>query len=260
MNSKPFKEELIHTQKVSVIIPAYNSASTLKEAIDSVLDQGVEVEIIVMDDASKDNTLEVLKPYNDKIKIFTALKNQGVAYSRYHGIRHASHEWIAFLDSDDAWNPGKLKHQLQMCLEKDALICATARELANEHGESLNRILEVKDKITYQDILKTNSITNSSILMRKEVALEVPLFDSSLHEDYLMWLTLLKKYGYAIGINEPYVRYRISSTSKSGNKLKSAKMHFNTQRAFNIPLIQVMFNMIPYAYNGLKKHGRLKRK
>jgi teichuronic acid biosynthesis glycosyltransferase TuaG len=260
MNSKPFNEEPVNHQKVSVIIPTYNSASTLKEAIDSALTQDVEVEIIVMDDASKDTTFKVLQSYNEKIKVFTALTNQGVAYSRYHGIRHASHEWIAFLDSDDAWNRGKLKHQLQLCLEKEALICATARELVNEHGESLNRIVEVNDKISYQDILRTNSITTSSILMRREIALEVPLFDSSLHEDYLMWLTLLKKYEYAMGINIPYVRYRVSSTSKSGNKLKSAIMHFNTQRAFNIPLIRVILNMIPYAYHGLKKHGRLKRK
>lgn len=245
---------------ISVIIPTYNSAKTIQETLDGVLAQNVGLEVIVMNDASTDHTLEILESYQDKIKVFTAEKNQGVAASRYQGIRHAKHDWIAFCDSDDVWKEGKLKHQLKVCLETNAVLCATARELIDEGGQSLNRIIEVHDIITYDDMLKTNSINNSSILMKKEVALEVPLFDSSLHEDYLMWLTILKKHQIARGINIPYVRYRVSTTSKSGNKLKSAIMHFKSQRAFKIPLFKVVLNMIPYTYHGFKKHGRLKKK
>jgi teichuronic acid biosynthesis glycosyltransferase TuaG len=245
---------------ISVIIPTYNSAKTLKETLVGVFAQDVELEVIVMDDASTDQTQKILEEYQDKIRVFTASKNQGVAASRYQGIRHASHDWIAFCDSDDVWREGKLKHQLQVCLDTKAVLCATARELMDEDGQSLNRIIEVYDIITYDDMLKTNSINNSSILMKKEVALEVPLFDSALHEDYLMWLTILKKHQIARGINIPYVRYRVSTTSKSGNKLKSALMHFRSQRAFKIPLFKVVLNMIPYTYHGFKKHGRLKKK
>jgi teichuronic acid biosynthesis glycosyltransferase TuaG len=245
---------------ISVIIPTYNSAKTIKETLDGVLAQDVGLEVIVMNDASTDQTLEILEAYQDKIKVFTAEKNQGVAASRYQGIRHATHDWIAFCDSDDVWKEGKLKHQLIVCLETNAVLCATARELIDEGGQSLNRMIEVHDIITYDDMLKTNSINNSSILMKKDVALEVPLFDSSLHEDYLMWLTILKKHQIARGINIPYVRYRVSTTSKSGNKFKSAIMHFKSQRAFKIPLFKVVLNMIPYTYHGFRKHGRLKRK
>jgi teichuronic acid biosynthesis glycosyltransferase TuaG len=245
---------------VSIIIPTYNSAHTIQETLEGVFKQDVSMEVIVMNDASTDETLKILEAYQDKIKVFSAEKNQGVALSRYQGIRHATHEWIAFCDSDDVWIEGKLRHQLKVCLETNAVLCATARELMDEHGASLNRIIEVYDIITYEDMLKTNAINNSSILMKKEVAMDVPLFDSSLHEDYLMWLTILKKYHIARGINIPYVRYRVSTSSKSGNKLKSAIMHFRTQRAFKLPLYRVMFNMIPYAYHGFKKHGRLKKK
>jgi teichuronic acid biosynthesis glycosyltransferase TuaG len=245
---------------VSIIIPTYNSAHTIQETLEGVFKQDVSMEVIVMNDASTDETLKILEAYQDKIKVFSAEKNQGVASSRYQGIRHATHEWIAFCDSDDVWIEGKLRHQLKVCLDTNAVLCATARELMDEHGVSLNRIIEVYDIITYEDMLKTNAINNSSILMKKEVAMGVPLFDSSLHEDYLMWLTILKKYHIARGINIPYVRYRVSTSSKSGNKLKSAIMHFRTQRAFKLPLYRVMFNMIPYAYHGFKKHGRLKKK
>src|SRR3990170_3473675 len=99
--------------KVSVIIPAYNSARFLPEAIESVLAQTYkDYGIIVIDDGSTDNTKETLEPYFDKIK-YIYQQNQGAASARNTAIRHSQGEYIAFLDADDVWLPEKLHIQVE---------------------------------------------------------------------------------------------------------------------------------------------------
>lgn len=101
--------------KVSVIIPAYNAENCITEAIDSILNQHYKsLEIIVVNDCSRDETLEVLKRYTDKLTILTNKTNMGASYSRNQGIKIASGEYIAFLDADDIWYPNKLSRQIQI--------------------------------------------------------------------------------------------------------------------------------------------------
>jgi glycosyltransferase involved in cell wall biosynthesis len=97
---------------VSVIMPAYNTARYIREAIDSVLDQDYpSKELIVIDDGSTDGTLEVLRSYGDRITLIEQ-RNQGSAVARNAGLAAARGECIAFLDSDDIWLPGKLRLQV----------------------------------------------------------------------------------------------------------------------------------------------------
>src|SRR5262245_47622214 len=98
---------------VSVIIPTYNCAPYLSEAIDSVLLQaGVNMEIIVADDGSTDNTKEVLEKYGTRITYISQVPRRGASAARNLGIQHASGEFIAFQDADDIWFPKKLSTQL----------------------------------------------------------------------------------------------------------------------------------------------------
>lgn len=99
--------------KVSVIIPNYNYANYISRTIDSVLAQTYKnLEIIVIDDGSKDNSLETLKKYGDKITVLTQ-QNQGVSRARNNGTANSNGEYIAFLDADDIWLPEKLETQMQ---------------------------------------------------------------------------------------------------------------------------------------------------
>lgn len=110
---------------VSVIIPTYNRAKFVTKAIDSVLAQTYsDYEIIVVDDGSTDNTREVLGPYMDKI-IYIYQENAGVSAARNTGIRVASGQWIAFLDSDDIWFPDKLSCQMEYINRVGAKLCFT---------------------------------------------------------------------------------------------------------------------------------------
>lgn len=99
--------------RVSVIMPAYNTAHYIREAIDSVLEQDYpNKELIVIDDGSTDGTVEVLRSYGDRITLLTQ-HNQGSAVARNAGLEAARGEYIAFLDSDDVWLPGKLRLQIE---------------------------------------------------------------------------------------------------------------------------------------------------
>ena len=98
---------------VSVIIPSYNAERWIKSTIDSVLAQTYSnIEIIVVDDGSTDESVSVISKNYPEIKLITQ-KNQGVAAARNKGIENASSEWIAFLDADDIWLPNKIRDQFE---------------------------------------------------------------------------------------------------------------------------------------------------
>ena len=131
---------------VSVIMPAYNSNEFISQAIESVIAQQYKNwELIIVDDASKDATVNTVRNYVNKdarIKIFRNEINYGAGYSRNKAIKEAAGEFIAFLDADDLWKPEKLSQQLKFCLENKAKIVFSSYDRISENGESLNEIIE----------------------------------------------------------------------------------------------------------------------
>ena len=243
---------------VSVVIPAYNAAKTIAQTIQSILIQDVPLEILVIDDGSKDNLLEVLDQFGDKVQYHKNERNSGVAKSRNNGVALAKGRYIAFLDADDWWEGNKLKRQIEHLESSNAVMSSTARELVDEFGHSLNRIIPVPGVITYEGLLRTNSINCSSVVVRRDVILNYPMEKDDLHEDYLTWLRILKDGHNVVGLNEPLLKYRYTVTSKSGNKFKSAKMHYNVYRELGIHPLKSMFYFFHYAFSGLKKYIGLK--
>lgn len=241
---------------VSVVIPAYNCAGTIGKAIDSALNQDVEVEIIVVDDCSADGLEAALEPYlqNPAVLYLRNQENLGAAGSRNLGVARASGDYVAFLDADDSWRPGKLAKQLLAMEQSGAVLCATARELMDAAGRLSGKVIPVKERITYRELLKHNSISCSSVLMKAEVAREFPMHHEDSHEDYIMWLEILQKYGFACGVNEPLLVYSLSNTGKSGSKLKSAAMTFKVYRYMGFGMIKSCLCFCSYAFQGVKKY------
>lgn len=241
---------------VSVVMPAYNAARYIKEAIDSVFLQNVSWELVIIDDASTDAIEDVIKPYlsDERVHFLRNEKTLGAASSRNAGVRAAKGEYIAFLDADDRWTEGKLEAQLAILKEKNAVLCSTARALMNEEGQLTQKVIPVKEQITYQSLLYSNSISMSSAVISRKVALEFPLEQDHLHEDYILWLKVLKKYKIAYGINQPMLEYRLYSGSKSGNKWKSAKMTYGVYRYMGLNIVQSIYYFIGYTINGIIKY------
>ena len=123
-------------------------------------------------------------------------------------------------------------------------------------GVSTGRYIGIQEKISYAQLLKTNTIPCSSVILKTDVAREFPMCHDELHEDYILWLQVLKKYGTAIGINKPLLKSRMSEKGKSRNKLKSAKMQFGVYRYLGFGWLRSLYYFCNYAIAGVKKyHG-----
>lgn len=242
--------------QVSVVMPVHNGAAYIAQALDSALNQAVPLEIIIIDDGSTDGLDEVLAPYlsNPCIRLIKNRQNIGVAESRNKGVRAAKGSYIAFLDCDDWWEPGKLSRQLRLMKEKDCVLCATARRLVTADGNLTNRTIGVKTMLTYRDLLFQNPINCSSVVVKRDVAVAFPMTHDECHEDYIMWLQILKQYRRACAINEPLLNYRLSATGKSGNKFQSARMTYKVYRHMGFGILKSVLCFTGYALNGVKKY------
>ena len=177
---------------VSVVIPTFNRAWCLREAVDSVLSQEVgDFELIVVDDGSTDDTPQLLEGYGDAIRVLRR-ENRGVSAARNAGIAAARGELIAFLDSDDIWLPGKLRRQVEFFTSHpEALICQT-EELWVRNGRRVNpgRRHRKRDGMIFAPSLDLCLVSPSAVMVRRELFDRVGLFDESLPacEDYDLWL------------------------------------------------------------------------
>ena len=221
---------------ISVIIPAYNAELYIEDTIISVLQQTLasdQIEIIVVNDGSTDNTVAILQKYiqQQDISYFEheGGLNLGVSKTRMLGIRKSKGEYIAFLDADDLFKTDKLEKQLEILKENPSVILTHSKaEFINETNQLFNNefVLDDKDKKyrlnELESWLKYSPICNSSILVRKEflfkVHVEYP--QAFQHEDWLL-LTLLSAYGDFYYCNEALVSYRYHEKSSTAGLLKN---------------------------------------
>ncbi len=206
--------------KVSVIIPTYNRAHFIAEAIQSVLDQTfTDFEIIVVDDGSTDNTKNVVDGFKDPRIKYIYQENRGVANARNTSIKASSGEHIAFLDSDDMWLPENLELKVKLldACPDAALVSSDYYIFDSDTGATLRRfwdnrpyryLLELAEG-TRQPVAFATLLTPTVALVRRHVFDEVGYFDESLQgsDDWDMWLRILPHFPIKM-INLPLARYR----------------------------------------------------
>ncbi len=247
---------------VSIIMPAYNAASTIACAIDSVLSQTYQQwELVVINDASSDDTAEIASAYaarDSRIRVLCNEQNMGVSETRRRGMQAAHGRWLALLDSDDAWQPDKLEKQMRIAGEGRAQLVFTGSSYMDSHGNPREWVFHVPETITYRKLLKQNVISNSSVLIRKDWYERSILNADDIHEDFVCWLRFLREGGIACGIDEPLLIYRLSPGSKSGNKLRSARMAWRSYRLIGLSLPEAAYYMSWYSVTGVLKHRHLR--
>ena len=183
---------------VSVIIPTYNRAAFLGEAIDSVLSQTyTQFELIVVDDGSTDATAELLRQYGGKISVLHT-GHGGPSAARNRGITAARGKYLAFLDSDDVWLPGKLRSQMLFFQEHpEARICQT-EELWIRNGVRVNPMKKHKKYSgwIFEQCLPLCIVSPSAVVIERSIFEEVGLFDETFLacEDYDLWLRIAARY------------------------------------------------------------------
>lgn len=243
----------------SIVIPAYQSEKYIAACLSSVQTQTAKnIEIIVVDDGSTDQTAMIVNDMatrDTRICYYRQEENCGVAAARNRGVREAQGEWIAFLDCDDLWLPGKLEAQFSLQRESDAHFLYTAAQCIDEKGELTGKRFHVPERMDYATLLKGNDIVCSSVLVLRTLLLRYPMERSDLHEDYITWLRMLKDGDCtAAGVAEPMVLYRISKGSKSGNKWKAARMTWASYRFVGVPFLRRCWSFMFYTLHGIGRY------
>jgi len=180
--------------RISVVVPTFNRACTLPRALDSILGQSLPAtEIIVVDDGSQDGTGDLIRRHYPQVR-YLKQPNSGVSHARNRGIDAADGDWIAFLDSDDAWLPDKLAAQYTALRKQPDLRLCHTQEVWIRHGRRVNQM----DKHTKSDghifraCLPRCVISPSAALLHRSLLDELGTFDEDLPacEDYDLWLRI----------------------------------------------------------------------
>ena len=207
--------------RVSIIIPAYNAAAFVRDTIDSALAQThPDIEVIVVDDSSTDDTPQVLAEYGDRIRVHRQ-PNAGVAGARNTGAQLATGDWVSFLDADDVWAPRKVAAQLEA-----AGSCRWV--YSNRYNFGARGVLpEVQSDVTLMTdgdvfvplLLRGNFITVSSVMMHRGLFHDVGGFyhQKGGCEDWDLWLRIASRHHPVAFAPEPLVGYRFTPTSMSAN-------------------------------------------
>jgi len=242
----------------SIIIPVYNCEKTIKQTLDSVLNQTFDdYELIIIDDCSKDESLNVINEYSNKfkdIKIIINNQNLGVANSRNIGFRIAKGDFVALLDSDDLWKQDKLAKQKLILENTGCDICCTSYNFIDADSKNIKKTYKVPSHINYNMLLKENYIGCSSVVIKRSILINNYMKSNFSHEDYALWLELARKGHEIIGIDEPLMNYRILNSSRSYNKIKSAKGRmtiYMNQEKFSV--VKSLYYLLHYAFNGVMK-------
>lgn len=204
---------------LSVIIPAYNAEAFIVDTVNSALNQTFQdLEVIVIDDGSKDGTLTALEPFGNRIRVHQQA-NGGVAKARNTGVALAKGEWIAFLDADDLWLPDKLEKQLSI---PSVPMSYTDRLNIGERGDLPERqsdLTPMPGGDLFVPLMREgNFITNTSVLMRRALFEQLGGFYTGLNgtEDWDLWIRVAERHHIGV-VAEPLVKYRFHGGSISRN-------------------------------------------
>ncbi|MFD2167330.1 glycosyltransferase family 2 protein [Thalassotalea euphylliae] len=260
---------------ISVIVPNYNGAAFIHEAVSSILNQSYEnLEVIVVDDGSSDNSAEIIEllASNDSRVVSIFKENGGVSKARNLGIAKAQGEYIAFLDSDDFWHPDKLAQQLDALGKQNVKVCFSAFKRWEPDNAGMypsaeqlyqiqnpNTLAEVDSDFStalYPKMFEDVYIWTGTILMDKSVLDDVGCFNEDLviGEDYDLWLRIAFRYR-AVKLAFPFALYRTNPNSITRKVheqnfqalvLEYTKEKFGLTDAFGDSLPEDSFNEILY--------------
>ena len=243
---------------VSIIMPCYNAEAYIAQAIESVLNQTyTNWELLICDDCSTDNSWAIISQYaaNDsRIRGFrTKVASGSPVMPRNIAIKEAAGDVIAFLDSDDIWLPSKLEEQLPLLSHEDTAIVFSNYEKINMQGLRADRIINAPSITNYNLLLKGCVIGNLTGAYDVHKVGKV-YCEKVHHEDYLLWLTILKKGYIARNTNTVTALYRVCSNSVSANKLKTIGWQWHIlYNVEQLSLFRAIYCFISYAIKGVTK-------
>lgn len=244
---------------ISVVMPLYNAERFLEKSVKSVLNQTFgDFELIIIDDCSKDGSLNIaenLAESNERIRIIKNPQNKGVAETRNNGIREARGKYIALLDSDDIWEETKLEKQIKLLEKEKAQIAYCSYGFIDENDAPIKKPFIVPEYTNFNKMLKRSVISCSTALIEAEL-LKAHNFNAEFyHEDYVLWMELLKADAKAVGNTEVLAYYRQVSGSRSNDKRNAALYRWKIYRgALKLSFLKSCISFAQYAFYAVMKY------
>ena len=244
--------------KVSVIIPAFNSEKTITRCINSVLDQTYQnFEVIVINDNSSDNSRKKIESIKDqRIKIINNNKNYGAGISRNKGIEISKGSFIAFLDSDDWWMNKKLEKQISFMKDNNLNFSFTSYTAISKNYK---KIIDAPCEVRYEDLLKENPIGCSTVVYKKSFSPEIRMSSIRMRQDWKMWIDFVVLDDVLFGLQSNLTIYNADGgMSKNYLKLLYFQYKFyRTQLKFSV--IKSLISLIMYfSHKALKSYKSVK--
>ena len=241
---------------VSIVIPIYNSEKTLNKCIDSVLNQSYKnVEILLVDDGSKDNSVDVIEAFlkekpDDRIRLINKGVIEGAALTRNRGIKEAKGRYIAFLDADDVWLAHKLQTQMAYMEKTGAGFVFSAYEFGDEEAVGTGRVVHVPQTLTYKKALSRTVIFTTTVLLDTEkIEKELIYMPNVPSEDSATWWQILRAGYIAYGLDQVLAIYRRPAKSLSSNKLKAIqRIWYLYRKVEKLSLVQSCIAFVGWAY------------
>lgn len=245
---------------VSVITPVYNAERVIGKTLESIFRQTyTNIEIILVDDCSKDKSQEIIAKYlpeHPEIVYFRQPTNQGAGAARNKALELAKGQYVAFLDADDVWHSEKIEKQIKLLKEKQGAFSYTAIQMVDMNNEIVKTKRNVREQLDYKFLLRNTMIATSTVLIDRVKLgdFRMPLRRGG--QDYATWLMLLRNGTIAYGINEALEDYRIGNKeSLANNKWKSIKQVWEIQtQDEHIGKLSAMFNVCCFIINAMKKY------
>ena len=241
-------------KKIIVIIPMHNSSKHIIECLESVMNQTYKnIEIIVVDDASTDNSLELVKNIKDnRIKLIELKENVGAGMARNKGIEAATGDYICFLDSDDYWALDKIERQVKIMEDNNyTFIYGGYDYLRNGRRKKA----KVPKSMNYNKLLRNHAIFTSTVMLNMEHLKKEDILMPNLRrgQDYGTWWSILKKGVTAYAITDTIAIYRVGEKSLSSNKFKATNRTWHLFKRENLSLIKRLFYFSCYSFNAVKR-------
>ncbi|ESU29991.1 teichuronic acid biosynthesis [Flavobacterium limnosediminis JC2902] len=244
---------------VSIVTPTFNSAKFIAETVRSVQNQTYQNwEMIIVDDGSSDDTAAVvngLASEEQRIKFFPSATNAGPAKARNKGIENASGSYMTFLDADDVWYPDFIENSIAAIKETGVHFVFSSYRRSNENMEFVYSDFIVPEKVTYTDILKSNSISCLTAFLDIKTLGKKTMPEIRKRQDMGLWLKYLKEIPFAHGIQEPKAIYRIRENSLSRNKKNLIRYQWQFYREVEqLNILQSGYYMLHWMYRGFMKY------
>ena len=238
---------------VSIITPTFNSEKFIAETIQSVKNQTYENwEMIIVDDCSSDETFSIISNFSkndNRIKIHQLKNNSGAGVARNEGVNLATGRFISFLDSDDLWKPSKLKKQVEFLISNNLPLTFSFYERINEEGKPLNEIVKCPKKLHYFQLFFCNYVGNLTGIYDVTYFGKINISSIRKRQDWVMWLSILKKTKIAIPIPESLAYYRVRVNSISASKYDLLKHNFSVYRNYHkLNIVMSILCMIGFLF------------